>query len=279
MTVLVTGARGSVASALLPLLLDRGIPVRAASGSPEKLGVPAGVPTLACALSDPSTFPAALDGVSAVFLYAEPAAAGAFAAEAARAGVEHVVLLSSSSVLAPGAADEPIARRHLDAEQALSAGPVAATFLRPGSFAGNALAWSWSIRSTASVDLPYPNAHTDPIHEADVAGAALAALTDPDLRGRAFTLSGPESLTFGEQVERIAEATGTPIAVNAVSREAWKASMADRMPGGLGDTLLDLWRSSDGIPVPTTTTVEELTGRPARTFAEWARDHAASFTR
>jgi len=41
--------------------------------------------------------------------------------------------------------------------------------------------------------------------------------------------------------------------------------------------LLDAWAAAAGQPAFVTSTVEEMTGAPARTFAEWARDHAAEF--
>ncbi|WP_425585916.1 SDR family oxidoreductase, partial [Streptomyces thioluteus] len=95
------------------------------------------------------------------------------------------MLLSSSSVLVPDPAADPIARGHWAAEQALAASPITSTFLRPGAFATNALAWPHALRATGTVRLPVPDAHADPIHERDLAEAALAVLTDPEPRGGA----------------------------------------------------------------------------------------------
>lgn len=279
MTVLVTGSRGRVGSALVDLLRTNGVAVRAASAAPEKLETPSGVHTVRCDLGKPETFAAALDSATAVFLYAEPTHVDAFTAAATAAGVAHIVLLSSSSVLAPDAADNPIGSSHLAVEQALTATEgLTATLLRPGAFAANALQWSWAVRSGGAVDLPYPFSHADPIHEADIAEAALAVLTTPRLQGAAYELTGPESLTFSEQIEFLGRAAGRHITVNAVSREAWKASMAEHIPAAFADTLLDYWARSHGSPVPLTRTVEELTGHPARTFDVWAREHAEAFT-
>ncbi|MET9064102.1 SDR family oxidoreductase [Streptosporangium sandarakinum] len=271
MTVLVTGSRGAVARALAGLLRERGLAVRAASSRPD------GPDTVRCDLTDPSTFAAALKGVTSVFLYAEPSHAGAFIEEAAHAGVEHIVLLSSSSVLAPDPEDNPLAKSHLDVERALDASPIRSTSLRPGSFAGNALAWSWSLRSDRPISLPFPGSHSDPIHEADVAEAALAVLTDPGLGGRPYTLTGPESLTFAEQIDILSRVTGRTIPFRQVTREEWKRETAGHIPASYADSLLDWWQSSDGRPVELTRAVPELTGRPARTFATWARDHAGDF--
>ncbi|NUK37036.1 NmrA family NAD(P)-binding protein [Streptomyces lunaelactis] len=277
MTVLVTGSRGRVGSTLIALLHGAGADVRAASAAPEKLRPLAGVDTVHCALDDPATFPAALDSVTSVFLYAEPSQTGAFLDEARAAGVEHIVLLSSSSALDPDAADNPIAASHLAVEQAVAASPIETSVLQPGAFAGNAFQWRWALESAGAIDLPYPGSYSDPIHERDIAEAAFALLARPEPRGRTYHLTGPESLTFTEQLAILERAVGGPFPFNAVTREAWKASMAGYMPSAFADGLLDYWASTDGSPTPLTHAVEELTGHPARTFAQWATENADAF--
>ncbi|GGV30221.1 SDR family oxidoreductase [Streptomyces spectabilis] len=275
---LITGGRGAVATRLTTLLHRDRLPVRVGSARPEDLTPPDGVATVRLDLTDPATFPAALDGVTTVFLYAAPDRIGDFAAEAHHAGVTHVVLLSSSSVLGPDAAGDPLAKSHLDVEQALLASPLTTTILRPGSFASNAGAWAWPIKAGRPVSLPYPHAHNDAIHEHDVAEAAYAAVTDPRHRGGRFTLTGPDSLTFAGQIEQLAAAIGRPIPVHRASREEWKREMADHIPAVYADALLNWWESHDGRPVPLTDAVEHLTGHPARPFTTWAADHATEFT-
>lgn len=277
MTLLVTGSRGRVGSALVGLLHDRGHRIRAASRAPESLDPPAGVATVTCDLGDPATFATALDGVDSVFLYAEPGHIGTFVEQAEAAGVTHAVLLSSSAVLAPDAADNRIAASHLEVERALEKASFATTFLRPGAFATNAAQWSWALSTGAAVDLPYPHAHTDPIHDTDLAEAALAVLTDPELRGPAYLLTGPESLTFTEQLAILARVTGRTVPVNTVTPTAWKESVASSMPAETADALLGYWAAREASPVPLTDTVERLTGHPARTFATWITDNAALF--
>ncbi|MFJ3171298.1 NAD(P)H-binding protein [Streptomyces roseus] len=271
MSILVTGARGAVARGLVSLLAARGVPHRLASREPDT------PETVRCDLGDPATFAGALAGVRSVFLYAEASAADAFVKEAVTAGVEHVVLLSSSSVLAPGAAENPLAASHLAVEEALLASPLHTTLLRPGSFASNALGWAWSLKSGRPVHLPHPGAHCDPVHEADLAEAAFAVLTDPALGGRAYHLTGPHSLTFATQLAILGRVLGSPIPFEAVTAEQWKAEVGAYMSGAYADALLDYWAASDGLPVETTDAVEQLTGHPARSFETWCRDHAEAF--
>lgn len=275
--ILVTGGRGAVANALLTLLLQAGRPVRVASSDPGRLRAPDGVTAVTCDLRDPGTFPAALAGVTEVFLYAAASHIAEFADAAVTAGVEHVVLLSSAGVLGPGAAGDPLAKSHLDVETALLAAPLTTTILRPGSFAGNAGAWAWPIKAGRPVSLPYPGSHTDPIHERDLAEVAFTVLTDPCHQGRRLHLTGPQSLTFSEQIGLLAEITGRAITVGHVTPEEWKQEMAGYIPGPYADALLAYWRANDGRPVPLTDTVEQVTGRAPRTFATWVHDHVADF--
>ncbi|MEV8455584.1 NAD(P)H-binding protein [Streptomyces sp. NPDC052095] len=282
MHTLVTGCRGRVGSALVPLLLRDGHTVRAASRTPEGLtataaALPEGVPVVTCDLSDPATFEAALDGVDSVFLYAEPAGIDAFLDAARAAGVGHIVLLSSGSVLAPDPERNAIAASHHAVEQALLASPITATLLRPDAFASNAYQWAASVRAHGSVDLPYPGSHSSPIDSEDIAEAALAVLTDARLRGGAYHLTGPESLTAAEQVGLVAAAAGRPVAVNTVSPADWKKALSAHLPAPVADALLAYTAASDGVPAAVTDGVERLTGHPARTFAAWTVKHAAAF--
>ncbi|MFJ6796548.1 NAD(P)H-binding protein [Streptomyces sp. NPDC091268] len=269
--ILVTGARGAVARGLASLLEAHDVPYRLGSRAPD------GPDTVRCDLTDPSTFPPALAGVRSVFLYAEAAGIDAFVKEAVAAGVEHIVLLSSSSVLAPGAAENPLAGSHLAVEEALAASPLRTTVLRPGAFAGNALGWARSLQSGRPVHLPYPGSHGDPVHEGDLAEAAFAVLTDPALAGRAYTLTGPQSLTFETQLAILGRVLGRSTPFETVSREQWKAEVDGFIPGPYAEALLDYWAATDGLPAELTDTVERLTGHPARSFRTWCEDHAEAF--
>ncbi len=49
------------------------------------------------------------------------------------------------------------------------------------------------------------------------------------------------------------------------------------MPALIVDMLLDAWAAALGQPALVRSTVAELTGKPARTFFDWAIDHAGDF--
>ncbi|MEV6264968.1 NAD(P)H-binding protein [Streptomyces sp. NPDC051784] len=277
MTVLVTGARGGVGRRVLDRLHTAGHTVRASSRTPAELSVPAGVDVRRLDLNSPDTFEAALHGVVKVFLYAEAEGAKEFFAAAHGAGVRHIVLLSSSTVEGPDAAADPLARHHAVVEDALSASALPSTVLRPGAFAGNALGWSHAIRAGQPVELPYPDAHTAPVHEDDIADVAAAALTGETLIGRTLTLTGPRSLTFREQLAVLAELLGREIPVRELTREQAVEGMGRFMPAPVLTSLLAQWAAAVGKPAGTTGTVRDVTGRPGRTFRQWAGENLGAF--
>lgn len=275
MTTLVTGARGKVGSRVLAGLLAAGRDVRASSRDTAALDLPAGVPAVPLDLSDPR--PGAFDGVDQVFLYAEPAGIDALLGIAHSVGVQHVVLMSSSSVLAPDAESDPLARHHLLVERALADGDIPHTVLRPDAFASNAGNWTYGIRGAGKVDLPYPNARIAPIHEDDIADVAVAVLTAAGQRGGALDLTGPESMSFADQVAVLADVTGRAIVVNEQTEQEAREQMSRHIPGPIVDSLLALWSAADGVPARVTDTVETITGKPARTFRQWVQENRTLF--
>jgi len=163
MTILVTGARGHVGALVLSELMAAGETVRAASRALQPRQFPDGVEVVQLDLDDRVGLPAALAGVRKVFLYAHPRTATQFAHAAREAGVEHVVLLSSSSVLRSDAKTNPIALAHSVVEEALDDAGLRRTFVRPGYFATNSLRWQ-SIRSARVFRTAFPEATTSPVH-------------------------------------------------------------------------------------------------------------------
>ncbi|MFF1921954.1 SDR family oxidoreductase [Streptomyces sp. NPDC058221] len=276
MTILVTGVRGQVGSAVLRALIDAGQEVRAASRRPGDAAPVEGARTVRFDQSDPQTLPDALAGVHKVFLYAEPEGIEEFTAAARKAGVEHVVLLSSLSADS-GHDDSPIARAHLTVERALDASGIDRTFVRPGGFSSNALQWAGPIRAARRLRLAYPQAHSEPIHERDMAEVSVRALLDDAHRGATFSITGPESLSQQRQVELISDALGEPVEVERISAQEYRAELLNHLPAPIADTVISYQAGQDGTPQPTRDDVRVVLGRPATGFAQWAADHAADF--
>ncbi|MER7078761.1 Uncharacterized conserved protein YbjT, contains NAD(P)-binding and DUF2867 domains [Saccharopolyspora kobensis] len=275
MTVLVTGATGNVGRCVVDRLLASGAQVRALTRRPEAAGLPAEVELFAGGLGDAESLAAALNGVDRVFLFPVPESTATFVAQAAAADVQRVVVLSSMAV--EFGAENAIGQRHRLVEQAVADGGFEWTFLRPGAFAANTLAWADPIRAEGVVREPFPDAQQASIHEDDIAAVAVAALLEDGHAGKSYVLTGPERISTADQVRAIGAAIGREVRIEAEPLKQAKARLvAEGVPAAVVDTLFDLRGADQALddPVPT---VEQVTGRPARTFAQWAVDHADDF--
>jgi uncharacterized protein YbjT (DUF2867 family) len=260
--ILVTGATGNVGRQVALGLGAAGERVRGMSRTP-------GPGLVRGDLLEPSSLP--LDGVDKVFLlWPGPSEHGIREAVDAIAGrVKHVVYLSAMSAEAGfwGVA-----------ENALRASGVDWTFLRSGGIATNTLLWAAMIRRDGEVRWPYGEAGRSLIHERDLADVAVRALTGDGHAGQTYELTGPEVLTQAEQVRQIGAAIGRTLRWTELSRAAARAQLlAEWGDPGFVDAALDHWASLVDNPERVTGTVERVTGRPARTFAQWAVDHAGDF--
>lgn len=277
MSVLVVGASGAVGGAVVAGLLERGEDVRATSRTPEKLSLPDHVRVFAADLNDPAGFSPALQSVDRLFLYADLAEPEDLLEVVAAAGVRHVVLLSSSSVTSPGAAEDFNGSRFLRVERAVEDSGLAYTFLRPGGFASNAARWSWGIRADSAVALPYPEAVQAPIHERDIADIAVVALTSESLIGQKPVLTGPERLTLREQVATIGEVIGRRVSVIEQSEAESAAMLSQHVPDVWVRQIIKDWREAVGAAPLLSDEYTLITGRPARTFRAWVADNIDLF--
>lgn len=276
--ILVTGATGNVGRHVLDLLIEDGHGVRALTRDPQRSVWPGEADVVVGDLSDAGSLEAALSGVDAVFLFAAPGSGPGFVAAAERAGVHKVVLLSSGAVDDDAEVqDGPIAAYHAEVEQALRASGLEWTFLRPDSFAANTLMWAGQTKSGDVVRGAYAGAASAPVHEADIAAVAVAALTRDGHGGRVYELTGPESLTHADQARILGEAIGRPIEYAELPAETVRQAMSAHVPGPVLDGILKVWSEAVGRVAPTTTDIEKITGRPARSYRAWVLDHAAAF--
>ncbi|MFF0308182.1 NAD(P)H-binding protein [Streptosporangium sp. NPDC004379] len=272
--ILVTGATGNVGRNVVRQLLDAGEKVRAITRDPARADLPGDVEVLPGDLTRPETLPVALRGVDKAFLFPVFGSLGDFLRIGAEAGLRHVTLLSSSAVTIP----EPnwIGEQHIACERAVQDSGLAWTFVRPGAFMTNDLNWAPQIRHGDVVRVPYGEAAMAPIDERDIAAVAVRSLLD-EHAGRSHVLTGPRSLTQAERVRIIGEAIGRPLRLEEQPREEAREHLVRRMPAQGVDFLLDALAASVGREAQVLPTVEEVTGRPAHTYEEWAAHHAGDF--
>ncbi|MGY9064450.1 SDR family oxidoreductase [Streptomyces sp. CAS3] len=271
--IAVTGATGNVGRALVDRLLAAGRPVRALTRDPKRAALPERAEVVEFRPEEPA---ALFDGVTGVFLYAQAVTEPLLAAARA-AGVRHAVLLSSG-IVQEGADDtHPIHVLHATAERLIRDSGLEWTFLRPNGFATNALQWASQIRAGNTVRGVYADAVAAPIHEDDIAAVAERVFLDDGHEGAVHRLTGPAAATNAEQVAAIGAAVGRELTFVEIDPAAAGPELFPYLDAHMLDRLLQTFEATIGVPPEITDTVERITGTPARTFARWARDHAADF--
>jgi uncharacterized protein YbjT (DUF2867 family) len=282
--ILVTGATGNIGREVVNLLLSGGEKVVAVTRNPTTAALPDGAHVVGGDPSRPQTLTKALPGVEAVFISPRAlgdATAGAATAELlkleAEQGAQRVVALSAVTVEYGGGY-----RRFADAfkavEDAARASGLQWTILRCSEFDSNSLVWAPQIRATGVVRGAYGDAATSPIHDRDVAAVSAQALMDAAHAGHTYVLTGPQSLSQRERVRLIGEAIGKQVHWEEISpQQVREAMLAQGVSEEIPDRLLGYLASLDQQPGPSSTTVEQVLGRPALTFAQWAVEHAAAF--
>jgi uncharacterized protein YbjT (DUF2867 family) len=272
--LLVTGATGNVGREVVSALAARGEDVRAVVRDPARASAPAGVELVQGDLELPESLTPALAGARGVFLLGGWSDMPGLAQRIERAGVERVVLLTSRSVVG-GRADNPVTRMWLDAEAAVRATGLAWTLLRPSGYQSNALRWLPQLQQGDVVRAPWPDVAIAAIDPADIAAAAAVALTEPGHAGEAYSLSGPEPLTPADQVATLAGVLERPLRYEPLSDEEARVAMAADTPEPYIEAFFRFYSAGEFDDSPVLDTVERITGRPPRTFAKWARAHAA----
>jgi len=285
--IVVAGASGTLGPLLVPLLVERGEPVRVVTRDPgaasRKLS---GVELISGDVTRPEDARRAVAGarvvVSAITGFASPAGLQAVDVEgnriladaAVRAGVEQFVLLS----VAQASADHPMAlfRAKFAAEQAVRASSVGWTMIRPTAYLETWLGLIGGPLVAKGRTIVFGRGR-NPINfvsALDVARFVDLAIADPSFRGKVVEVPGPENLTLDQLVKIIQTACGRSGRVSHTPRAAMRLlSIAlrpiDRMRAGqIGAALVMDTRdmTMDGravraaypsIPMTTATTVAE----------------------
>ncbi|MFF2527129.1 NAD(P)H-binding protein [Streptomyces liangshanensis] len=289
--ILVTGATGHVGSEVVRALVGAGERVRTFSRSGGRTagtgtehaghsdpGTTGTVETVLGDLNDPASLAPALSGVRAVFLMPGYDRMGETLGVLRRAGVERVVMLSGSSA-GSGNPGNVVSAYMVASEAAVRDSGLSWTFLRPVAFMSNALDWREQVAAGDTVRVPFAGVRVAVVDPYDIGVCAALALTDEDGThdGRVHALSGPESLLPAERVRILGEVLGRELRLVAEPDAEARARMSALMPTEYVDAFFDFYVRGSIDESAVLPTVRELTGRPPRTFREWARANAASF--
>ncbi|MGW5876566.1 SDR family oxidoreductase [Nocardiopsis terrae] len=272
--ILVTGATGNTGRHVVSGLLAEGVPVRALTRDPTRAGLPEGVEVVAGDTTSPEDVSAAAEGARAAYLVwpgTDAAAEGAAEVVAALGGhVDRVVHLSSTG------ATEGDGGVWGSVERAVRKSIREWTFIRGGGFAANALAWSDQVHRGV-VRAPFGSIRRSVVHERDLAAVAVRALIDDAHVGRAYVATGPEVISQAEQVRVLGEAIGVHARWEEQPLDEARAELAEAVGEDFADQIIGHWSENGDVPEPVSEDVSRVLGRPALTFRDWARDHAADF--
>ncbi|QKW07548.1 NmrA family NAD(P)-binding protein [Streptomyces sp. NA04227] len=279
--IVVTGATGNVGRSLVRVLAESGVRVRATSRGIAAADVPRGVERLPADLADAASLRPVLDGAEALFLQNGGASAHLIdprkildAAEAG--GVRRVVLLSSQGVATrPESASHGQLGRGI--EDAVRESGLECTVLRPGGFASNTYAWAELVRTERTVAAPFGDVGLPVVDPDDIAEVAAAALRESGHAGQTYELTGPAPVTPRQQAEAIGAALGEPVRFVELTRAGARERMLHFLPEPVADTTLDILGEPTPAEQRVSPDVERVLGRPARSYAAWARRNAEAF--
>jgi len=281
--ICVTGAGGTVGSEVIKQLESAKAPFRAAYFSNEKAEAARarGIDAIIIDYNRPETLRAAFQGCDKLFLLGPNALNQTQlelnAVEAAKAvGVRHIV---KQSVM--GADEEAfgLAKVHRPVEKAIESSGFAWTFLRPNSFMQNAVTFMGeTIKAEGAFYSASGKAKISHVDVRDIAAIAVKALIESNHEGKAYTLSGPEALTYDELSNELSKVLGRSIShINLSPSDLKNGMLAEGMPEEIADRMLDLeryYREDQASRI--TNDIKQVTGRDPRQFAEYVRETAAT---
>ena len=280
--IAVFGATGQTGSEVVRQLASQGSPTRALVRNLQKARMLDGldVEIVQADLEQPATLEAALRGAERAYFVTTGEVTGRsadFYTAAMRAGVDHVVRLSGSFMVREPHGIHFDAWHH-QAELALEASGLAWTHLRPSYFMQNILIQG----ASGTLALPFAGRPVNLVDVRDIAAVAVAALTGRGHESKVYEVTGPEALTFDEVAARLTAVTGRPFRYAPLARAEFKAMLQQwGLPEIVANDLANEYGEiGDGHPAFSAPrdTVLRLTGKPARSVEDFARDYTAQLT-
>lgn len=275
---LVTGARGNVGEVVARELLNSGEDVRLAVRAPT----PGVANEVMFDFTDPATWAGAFDGIESMFLVRPPAIGNVKrdllpAIAAARdAGVKHVVFLSLQG------ADRNKVVPHATVEAWLRKSGLDWTFVRASFFHQNmSTTHVEEVRDHDQILVPAGRGATAFVDAYDVGAVAAAALQGPALhRGRAWTITGPQALTYEQIASILTDELGRTIRYEqpGALRYMRHARRDMHMPWGMVAVTTAIYTTARlGMAAGLSDEVREILGREPIDFAEFAHRERTSW--
>jgi NAD(P)H dehydrogenase (quinone) len=283
MSIVITGASGHLGRSTAELVLGR-VPaseVVLTTRHPEELSDLAerGAEVRKADFGSPETLVGAFEGGEKLLLISTPdldrrAAQHRAAIEAAKvAGVRHV---SYTSYLNP-VEENPavITPSHKDTEEALRESGLEWTALRNAFYAEYQVPSGAQAIATGRLVHNNGEGRTAYVSREDCAAAAAAILTTGGHEGRAYDITGPQSLGQDDVAALLSEVSGRPVEAVAIDDEEFVRGLAAAgIPEPVGRGIASYGRAiREGFIGEASGAVEDLTGRPPRSLREVFQAH------
>lgn len=275
MTVLVTGATGTVGREVVRALLARGASVRALTRDPTGTEFDPAVEVVTGDLTDLESVDRALEDIEALHLITFSAARGAGGGDPLTNADGLIQLIGKREVrrvtVLQNGYPGPI-------EEGVRASDLGWTMLQPVEFMANAREWTESIRTDGRVVKPYVGRVSSMVHEGDIGDVTAVALTEDGHAQQTYVITGPQVLSLQDKVNALAAATGRSIELAGLSdAEAVAKWQADGLDAETIGFMQWIYGNPPEVGTTVSDTVPRLTGQPGRTFTHWAEEHADTF--
>ena len=152
--------------------------------------------------------------------------------------------------------------------------------IRPHHFMQNLLAQAEYIIKDGAIYSPSGDGKIPYVDARDVAAVAFVTLTQPGHHGKTYVVTGSEAMSYRQASEIIGAVIGKKLRfIDESPEDARARRIREGVPPAVIESILAIgaYQRAGGKTVTITTTVADLTGRPPRTVAEFAREHAAAF--
>jgi uncharacterized protein YbjT (DUF2867 family) len=281
-TILVTGATGNIGSQLVPALLSSGAAVRVLVRRMDnaKDFAEIGAELVIGDLDEPDTLQSAVSGVDKIFLLTWNGPTAVKQSDnlihaAEQNGNPYIVRLSGH-----GTEKSRIIRDHLAVEEIIKSSGLKYTILRPTFFMQNIFMAAQTVAEQNTIYMPFKDGKVATIDIRDIVDAAAKVLTSSGHEGKTYILTGPEAVSFYDIAEAFSKVLGREVKYVDVPLDAGKQTMLSMgMPEWIADGFTELFSGfANNWANKVYPAVESLTGRPARSIQQFARDFESVFS-
>jgi uncharacterized protein YbjT (DUF2867 family) len=277
-TVLITGATGTIGSTLVQLLQKAGAPVLTMS---SREGTHA---NRVASFESEAQLKEAFQGVDTLFVLLplvphKLQLAHNISQAAVAAGVKHIV--RSSGAGADAKAEFSLPRLQGEIDTVFAQSGIPSTFLLNAGFMQNYTTFQKQMVKDGMLYAATADAAQSLIDVRDIASVASYILQNPAPHaGKAYTLTGGESLTDTQRAAQLSKSLGRPVSYTPISVEYSSGVMRNewQMPAPLVDWMDSLnTLVSKGHAAGISPDVQNLLGRAPITFAQFAKNYAATW--